>query len=82
MVENNTVGLVVIGDEILKGQIVDTNTSYLAQRLRVYGLKLSRVTVIPDNVSVVKIFLFAIRIEKDNFFSNNLRKLQLFFHIL
>lgn len=54
--ENNKVGLIVIGDEILKGQVVDTNTSYLAQRLRVYGLRLSKVTVIPDIVSVICLY--------------------------
>ncbi|XP_076661755.1 FAD synthase [Halictus rubicundus] len=48
--EVHTAGLIVIGDEILRGQIVDTNTSYLAKSLRASGIKLQRVTVIPDIV--------------------------------
>lgn len=47
-----TAALVVIGDEILRGQIVDTNTSYLAKRLRASGIKLQKVTVIPDIVCI------------------------------
>nr|XP_033326019.1 FAD synthase isoform X2 [Megalopta genalis] len=45
-----TAGMIVIGDEILRGQIIDTNTSYLAKSLRASGIKLQRVTVIPDIV--------------------------------
>ncbi|XP_029052450.1 FAD synthase-like isoform X3 [Osmia bicornis bicornis] len=48
-----TAALIVIGDEILRGQIVDTNTSYLAKRLRASGIKLQKVTVIPDIVDEI-----------------------------
>lgn len=51
-----TAGLIVIGDEILRGQIVDTNTSYLAQQLRATGVKLRKVTVVPDIVRISNIF--------------------------
>lgn len=51
-----TAGLIVIGDEILRGQIVDTNTSYLAQKLRATGVKLRKVTVVPDIVRIPNIF--------------------------
>ncbi|XP_043257775.1 FAD synthase-like [Colletes gigas] len=51
--EVHTAGLVVIGDEILRGQIIDTNTSYLAKRLRDSGIKLQKVTVIPDIVDEI-----------------------------
>ncbi|XP_025159471.1 FAD synthase isoform X3 [Harpegnathos saltator] len=42
--------LIVVGNEILNGQIVDTNTSYLARSLKAAGLSLQRVTVVPDVV--------------------------------
>ncbi|XP_076169670.1 FAD synthase isoform X2 [Ptiloglossa arizonensis] len=48
MMEVHTAGLIVIGDEILRGQIIDTNTSYLAKKLRASGIKLLKVIVIPD----------------------------------
>lgn len=50
--EAHTAGLIVIGDEILRGQIVDTNTSYLAKKLRASGIKLQKITVIPDIVRI------------------------------
>nr|XP_012143208.1 PREDICTED: FAD synthase-like isoform X2 [Megachile rotundata] len=48
-----TAALIVIGDEILRGQVVDTNTSYLAKSLRTVGIKLQKVTVIPDIVDEI-----------------------------
>ncbi|EZA56360.1 hypothetical protein DMN91_010350 [Ooceraea biroi] len=45
-----TASLIVVGDEILRGQIVDTNTSYLARNLTAAGVRLERVTVVPDVV--------------------------------
>lgn len=48
-----TAGLIIIGDEILRGQIIDTNTSYLAKRLRACGIKLQKITVIPDVVDEI-----------------------------
>ncbi|XP_026670447.1 FAD synthase isoform X1 [Ceratina calcarata] len=48
-----TAGLIIIGDEILRGQIVDTNTSYLAKRLRASGIRLRRITVVPDVVDEI-----------------------------
>lgn len=38
-----------IGDEILIGQIVDTNSSFIAQALESCGIKVSRMISIPDN---------------------------------
>lgn len=45
-----TASLIVVGDEILRGQIVDTNTSYLARSLTAAGARLERVVVVPDIV--------------------------------
>ena len=46
-------GLVVIGDEILKGQTQDKNTYFIAQNLRKLGVKLERVSVIPDDLDTI-----------------------------
>lgn len=50
-----TASLIVIGDEILRGQITDTNTSYLARNLTAAGIKLQKVTVVPDIVCIILI---------------------------
>jgi len=56
-------GIVIIGDEILKGQTQDTNTYFLAQNLRKLGVSLERVSVIPDDLDII-----ATEVKK---FSNN-----------
>lgn len=40
--------MVVIGDEILGGFVADTNSGWLARRLRVHGVPLDRVVTVPD----------------------------------
>lgn len=50
-----TASLIVVGDEILRGQIVDTNTSYLARSLTAAGVSLQRVVVVPDVVRITLI---------------------------
>ncbi len=40
--------VVVIGDEILSGYVHDANSGWLAERLRVHGVPLTRVSVVPD----------------------------------
>ena len=51
--EKNTAALIVVGDEILRGQIKDVNTSYLASKLYAAGLQLRKVVTIPDSVSIL-----------------------------
>ena len=48
-----TAGLVVIGNEILSGKIVDTNSPFLAGELRQLGVDLERIITIPDVVDVI-----------------------------
>lgn len=43
-----TCGILIVGDEILKGQTADTNSFFLCRRLFALGVKVSRITVIPD----------------------------------
>ena len=45
--------LVVIGDEILGGYVTDTNSPWLADRLREHGVPLSRVHVVPDDADAI-----------------------------
>ncbi len=44
----STAGLVVIGDEILSGKTVDTNTPFLIAELRALGVSLREIVVVTD----------------------------------
>ena len=46
-------GIVVIGNEILSGKTVDTNSPFLAKELREIGVTLKRVVVIPDELDII-----------------------------
>ena len=48
-----TVGLIIIGDEILKGQTSDTNTNVAATAFRANGVPLVRVVVVPDELDEI-----------------------------
>ena len=45
------VALVTVGDEILAGDTVNTNASWLGQRLADRGVSVERVTVVPDRTA-------------------------------
>ena len=45
--------IIVVGDEVLQGFIQDTNTHYLASRLREGGHRVRKVTVVPDETSAI-----------------------------
>ncbi|HEY6172335.1 MAG TPA: molybdopterin-binding protein, partial [Candidatus Kapabacteria bacterium] len=44
-----TAELLSIGDELLIGQIVNTNASYLSERLNEIGVDVHRITTVGDN---------------------------------
>jgi molybdenum cofactor synthesis domain-containing protein len=46
-------GIVIIGNEILSGKVHDTNSYYLAAELRSLGVLVSRIVVIPDDISII-----------------------------
>ena len=48
-----TAGIIIIGDEILKGQTCDTNTHFLTRRLKSLGVNVRRVSVIPDELDTI-----------------------------
>jgi molybdenum cofactor synthesis domain-containing protein len=45
------VALVTVGDELLAGETVNTNATWLAERLTARGVDTERITTVPDRVS-------------------------------
>lgn len=56
MADNHIASLIIIGDEVLKGQVQDAHTMYLARSLQTKGIRIRKVVIIPDevNVSLIK----------------------------
>jgi molybdenum cofactor synthesis domain-containing protein len=50
MSADRTAGIIVIGNEILSGKVVDTNAPFLARELRALGVELRRILTIPDDL--------------------------------
>jgi molybdenum cofactor synthesis domain-containing protein len=48
-----TAGILVIGNEILSGKVVDTNSPYLCRELRALGVDVERIITIPDQIDVI-----------------------------
>ena len=48
-----TAGIIIVGDEILKGHTQDTNTYFLCRTLRSLGVQVCRVSVVPDEVATI-----------------------------
>jgi molybdenum cofactor synthesis domain-containing protein len=48
-----TAGILVSGNEILSGKVVDTNSPYLCRELRELGVDVERIVTIPDDVVVI-----------------------------
>lgn len=53
MAREQTAALIVIGNEILSGKVIDTNSTFLAQELRSMGVTLRRMLVIPDELDEI-----------------------------
>jgi len=45
--------IIVIGNEILSGKVVDTNAPFLTRELRAIGVTLKRILTIPDEIDVI-----------------------------
>lgn len=48
-----TAGIILVGNEILSGKVVDANAAYLCRELRELGVDVRRISVIPDEVTVI-----------------------------
>ncbi|MBL7996445.1 competence/damage-inducible protein A [bacterium] len=48
-----TAEIVVIGDEILLGLIIDTNSAFISRRLAELGTKVNRITKVGDNIDSI-----------------------------
>lgn len=48
-----SVGIVLVGNEILSGKIADANAAYLCRQLRELGVEVRRIVVIPDDVGQI-----------------------------
>ncbi|XP_070557327.1 FAD synthase-like [Ptychodera flava] len=48
-----TAGIIIIGDEILKGHTQDTNSFFLCKQLYSLGVKVERVSVIADSLAAI-----------------------------
>jgi len=45
-----TAGIIIIGDEILSGKIQDLNSQFMVKELRLHGIDVRRISVVPDDV--------------------------------
>jgi molybdenum cofactor synthesis domain-containing protein len=48
-----TAGIILVGNEILSGKVVDANAAHLCRELRELGVDVRRISVIPDEVAVI-----------------------------
>ncbi len=46
--------LITIGDEILSGNTVDTNSNFIANELKNIGIKVSQILTISDEIETIK----------------------------
>jgi molybdenum cofactor synthesis domain-containing protein len=49
----NTAGIVLIGNELLSGKVVDANAAYLCRQFRELGVEVRKISVIPDEVDLI-----------------------------
>ncbi|MBU0743183.1 CinA family nicotinamide mononucleotide deamidase-related protein [bacterium] len=60
MVKLTRAWLVVVGDELLNGRTVDTNSSFMQRRLANRGVRVDAVTVVPDRADRISAALDAV----------------------
>ncbi|HEV8676234.1 MAG TPA: competence/damage-inducible protein A [Methylomirabilota bacterium] len=49
----HTAGIILIGNELLSGKVVDVNAAYLCRQFRELGVDVRKVSVIPDEVDLI-----------------------------
>ncbi len=50
---SKTVGILIIGNEVLSGKVTDENSPYLVRELRSLGVEVQRILTIPDDAAVI-----------------------------
>jgi molybdenum cofactor synthesis domain-containing protein len=65
-----TAAAIAIGNELLSGKVRESNVHYLALTLRALGIKLTRVSVIPDERSLIASEVKELRAEHDVVFTS------------
>jgi molybdenum cofactor synthesis domain-containing protein len=50
---DRTAGILIIGNEILSGKVVDSNSPFLARELRALGVTVRRILTIPDELDEI-----------------------------
>src|SRR5262250_400619 len=65
-----TAGIILVGNEILSGKIVDANASYLCRELRALGVDVRRIAVIPDDVDLIAAEVARFRADYDVVFTS------------
>ena len=48
-----TVGLIIIGEEILNGRVVDTNSQFALKRFSQLGTSVKKMSILPDDVEII-----------------------------
>ena len=48
-IKRKNASIIIIGNEILSGKTLDTNSNYIAKKLRLKGIKCNSISVIPDD---------------------------------
>ena len=51
--DQKTAGMLVIGDEILSGKVIDTNASLVVREMRELGVRMAGIHVIPDELETI-----------------------------
>jgi len=50
---SKTAGIIIIGNEVLSGKTQDINSYFLCKELRSLGVEVQRVSIIPDDISLI-----------------------------
>jgi molybdenum cofactor synthesis domain-containing protein len=48
-----TVGIVLIGNELLSGKVVDANAAFLCREFRQLGVQVRKISIVPDEVDLI-----------------------------
>ncbi len=67
---NPTAAMIVIGDEILSGRTLDTNSNYLAQQLTMLGIDLKEIHVVSDGAQQIIHSVNVLRMKYTNVFTS------------